>query len=781
MSPMKPAFFVEKVDRKRSRRSVAVLALMACSIFWQGCAGLPQGAATSQSPTQQQMSISTSLPGSTVGSSYRAVLSVSGGSAPYRFAVSQGQLPPGLVLNTLTGSIAGVPTQAGSFKFTITVTGESAVITEVHFPVTSEPISTAASRTYSLAIAPSGNSVSVQVFPSDPSVAPGGKVQFSATVSNTSNTAVTWSASAGSISANGLFTAPASTNLKSITVTATSAADPSVHVSATAAITSTVTTFIIATKSVPSASKATPYSTTLAASGGQSPYLWSIVSGTLPAGMQLNPSTGVLSGSPTQAGTFAFNVQSKDASSQTAQQSYTLTVSSTGPTCGPPTYGCSRTDQDIAQLPSTPPNVGNLLGANTIITDPAFGNRIARITDANVDPHAPFQNRTFMTDTSGSADENLWNLDSTMLVLQDTGARGYPFTFNPITMQAARMYVAAVPATNGMTLPNSGVWSHLNPNLLYVATGPVITSYDFTDPTTPPSPQPFYNFTSSPNCLPAGFSETWQTRGGLSADDSVLGMGYSNQGGQGTGVYAVAYKVGSGCAVLNTQTGQVSGDWGAKGTINLPDRWMIHNVKISKDGNWLVIAPAGCLTTCLHGPYFWQIGTTTVYDCGQGGLCDGHWTEGYTHWVNNNNTPFTNQVMRLFDQPSSAASITHSFPVGLTGIDQHQSWNNVDPLDSVPFGATTWTKKTPFPAPWYNEVIAVAADGSGTTWRFAHTFITANNQQFSTKYAIGSISQDGRFFMFSSDWMGTLGSEEGQKTCTIGTNCRGDVFVVELR
>ncbi|MGC2541496.1 MAG: hypothetical protein WA372_09855, partial [Candidatus Sulfotelmatobacter sp.] len=93
----------------------------------------------------------------------------------------------------------------------------------------------------------------------------------------------------------------------------------------------------------------------------------------------------------------------------------------------------------------------------------------------------------------------------------------------------------------------------------------------------------------------------------------------------------------------------------------------------------------------------------------------------------------------------------------------------------------TWSTISPFPAPWYNEIIAVAADGTDKTWRFGHTFITTKSQRFSTSYAIGSVSQDGKFFMFSSDWMGTLGSESGGKACTIGSDCRGDVFVIELR
>ena len=783
---MKPAFVVEKVDPKQSRRFVLALALIACSLFWEGCAGMPQSASAAPQSSTQQMSILTSLPGSTVGGSYHAVLSVSGGSAPYRFTVSQGQLPPGLVLNPQTGSISGVPTQVGTFVFTITVTGESLVtparLDPATGPVTGEPISATASRTYTVQIA-AASSVSVQISPADPSVAAGGKVQFTATVSNTSNTAVIWSASAGSISASGLFTAPTSSSVKSVTVTATSAADSSAHVSATATITSTLVAFTISTKSVPPAAEATAYSASLATSGGQPPYQWSIVSGTLPAGLQLNPSTGLLSGSATQTGTFTFNVQSTDAASQTAQQSYSLTVSGGGPGCGPPTYSCSRTDFNIAQMPATPPDVGNLKGANTIVTDPAFGNRIVRITDANTNPSPSFLNRTYVSASSGSADENLWNIDSTLLVVQDSEANTYPYTFNPSTMQAARMYVPSFPATNGLQLSDSATWSRVNPNFLYTYPGTTIKKYDFTDRTNAPSAQTVYDFTSSPNCLPAGFTQTWKSRGGVSGDDTVFGMAYSNTGNQGTGVYVVVYKVGSGCSVLNTQTGQVRGDWGAKGTISIGDRWTIHNVKLSKDGNWMVVVATTCLSSnCTESPYFWQVGTTTVNPCGVGGQCSGHWTEGYSHWENNNNSPMGNQLLRLFSDSSANTNLLHSYPNGIDDtLDQHPSWNNVDPDDTLPLFSTTYSPTSPFPAAWYNEIIGIAADGSGTTWRFAHSFITTRSQYFSTQFAIGGVSQDGRFFIFSSDWMGKLGSESGSATCTIGTNCRGDVFVVELK
>jgi hypothetical protein len=635
--------------------------------------------------------------------------------------------------------------------------------------------------------------VFIQLSPRNVSVVRGGTVQFVAAISNTSQTAVNWSSSAGSISSAGLLTVPGDSSVTSITVTASSAALSSLQASTGVTVTNSgsgsgsgnSTAFAITTLSIPPAVESSPYSAPLLATGGVPPYQWKIASGSLPAGLQLSAGSGALSGAATQAGTFNFVVNSTDSASHTAQQNLSLSVSTSNGNgnCGPPAYGCSRSDLNIAQLPSTPPSVGNLVGANTIVTDPDFNNHIVRITDAHTNPYSTFVNRTYVSSGSGSADINVWNLDSTLFAVQDTGENTLPYTFNPATMQASRMYVSSFPSTNGMMITSSGEWSRVNPNLFFTFGGTTIRTYDFTDRNIAPLPQLFYDFTTSANCLPAGFTVVWSTEGGVSGNDTVFGMAYSNTGIQGTGVYVVAYKVGSGCSILNTQTGQVGGDWGTKGTINIPDRWTIHNVKLSKDGNWMVIARTTCLSSvCNDDPYFWQIGTTTVNNCGDAGQCGGHWTEGYSHWVNNDNSPIANQVIRLYSPATSAGNLFSAFPAGIAApLDQHQSWNNVDPDDTLPLLSSTWSSTTPFPAPWYNEIIAVAADGGGKISRFAHTFITTKSQRFSTEYAIGSVSQDGKFFLFSSDWMGKLGSESGASSCTIGTNCRGDVFVVQLQ
>ena len=89
----------------------------------------------------------------------------------------------------------------------------------------------------------------------------------------------------------------------------------------------------ISTTTVPDATAGTPYSVTLTASGGTSPYSWSVSSGSLPAGLTLS-SAGVISGTPSTAGSSTFSVIAADADDSTATQALSLKVdlpSSLGP------------------------------------------------------------------------------------------------------------------------------------------------------------------------------------------------------------------------------------------------------------------------------------------------------------------------------------------------------------------------------------------------------------------------------------------------------------------
>ena len=63
------------------------------------------------------------------------------------------------------------------------------------------------------------------------------------------------------------------------------------------------------TTSLPGGSAGNAYSATLAAAAGVTPYTWAVSSGTLPAGLTLNSSTGVISGTPAGSGTSSFTVK----------------------------------------------------------------------------------------------------------------------------------------------------------------------------------------------------------------------------------------------------------------------------------------------------------------------------------------------------------------------------------------------------------------------------------------------------------------------------------------
>jgi hypothetical protein len=252
-----------------------------------------------------------SLPGGTQNANYSATLAATGGILPYTWSVISGALPTGLSLSSSSGTISGLPTTAGTSSFTVQVS-------DVH----------AATGTQSLNLTVAGPpSVTTTSLPSGTQ-----NTAYSATLAATGGTLpYTWSLSSGTLPA-GLSLA-SSTGVISGTPTGSGTSNFTVQVTDFNSVAATqalslivVVSPTVTTTSLPGGTQNAPYTTTLAAAGGTPPYTWAVISGTLPAGLSLAPSTGVISGTPTGTGTNSFTVQVTDNNSQTGSKALTLAV-----------------------------------------------------------------------------------------------------------------------------------------------------------------------------------------------------------------------------------------------------------------------------------------------------------------------------------------------------------------------------------------------------------------------------------------------------------------------
>src|SRR6266404_881507 len=64
----------------------------------------------------------------TLGVFYSQLFSINGGVGPFSFSLISGSLPPGMVLNSLTGLISGTPFQEGTFHYTVKVIDSAGII-----------------------------------------------------------------------------------------------------------------------------------------------------------------------------------------------------------------------------------------------------------------------------------------------------------------------------------------------------------------------------------------------------------------------------------------------------------------------------------------------------------------------------------------------------------------------------------------------------------------------------------------------------------------------------
>jgi CSLREA domain-containing protein len=254
------------------------------------------------------------LPGGTTGQAYNQTVTALPAGGNYSFAVTSGTLPNGLTLQP-NGTLSGTPTASGTFTFRVSATGfgsctgfrdYSLVIACPTFTLGTLPNGTAGTAyAQTLSVSPAGGTSKVfavpfGTLPTGLNLSNAGLLSGTPTVSGTFNFTVTVTGFGGACST----AVPLSVTIVCPTIT-------------------------LAPTSLPNGVQGTAYNQTLTAHPAGGNYSYAITTGALPAGLTLNSTTGVMTGTPSAVGSYAFAVTATGWSTCAKTQSYSLLITGT--------------------------------------------------------------------------------------------------------------------------------------------------------------------------------------------------------------------------------------------------------------------------------------------------------------------------------------------------------------------------------------------------------------------------------------------------------------------
>lgn len=432
-----------------------------------------------------------------------------------------------------------------------------------------------------------------------------------------------------------------------------------------------------------------------------------------------------------------------------------------------------------------------------VAIDPAYGNRILRVTDGNTN------NSNGASFNSGaSAEKNVSSYDESLFFVHSDGNAFCLFSFNQSSFSSTfRGCFSTVgkgsSADFGYTADDNRAFYNYAHEKLYRF---VINTTDWSI-----APDPSFNGgqgffdPDSAECLGGQIAANHWAVGGsaLSSDDTTVITSVGP--GQDTGEYYVVWNATQGCQWLNVRTWTVSKGWNTGPQNGVPISWVagvrptapagIHNAQIDRSGTYGVLAVHH---SGLDRKMFWKIGSNVV---------DASCVECVSHWACDYGVCFWNHQTGGSSFGMTARSIgsevvtpnmnSGSSRVLSMGSEEHASHANAEPYARNMY-LVSWDRPSPtVSAAWENELVGVSWDGSQRTVRFNKSW-TSGLSFWST--ARCSISRQGHYALCGSDYQlynldRGFGNGFNQDTCDhklpaaeVKTNgCRVDVLLFELK
>ncbi len=231
------------------------------------------------------------------------------------FSISGGALPAGLAIDAATGLVAGTPTTAGTYEFTVyaKANGDARSDTKSLQIVVRDPLTITIGAPFE-----SGRALSEVRVP----------LESTWTSSGGSGT-YTWALTTGTLPPGVLFTngslsgTPRTAGTYPFAVSVTDSEGRTANVAARISVASALT---VTTAALRPAKVGKAYATRLRTSAGVKPVAWKIRAGKLPGGVRFDRMLGSLTGVPKKAGRYRLSFEARDSQRVVARRTLTLTV-----------------------------------------------------------------------------------------------------------------------------------------------------------------------------------------------------------------------------------------------------------------------------------------------------------------------------------------------------------------------------------------------------------------------------------------------------------------------